>query len=138
MTNENDTILVKELIESYRGQFDRYCSLRNLTRELMGRLVLRRGDLSAVFDTLRKKQVLLEAVEAERTRIAGRVTEWQKRKNEIAPCEATYMLNDILNKVADVIREFLDDEFQVRRYIENVSARKTVQPSSFPDDKRER
>ena len=84
MVNEHDTILIQELTDSYRGQLVRYCGLRDVTRQLMGKLVLTRGNFSQVTETLRKKQRLLEDIETERTRVARQVIEWQQRKARAA------------------------------------------------------
>lgn len=122
MRNEHDKILVEELTDSFRGQFVRYCSLRDVTRQVMGKLVLTRGDFSRVNDMIRTKQRLLEDIEAERTRIARQVMEWQQRKEQIARSTKTDLLSEVLQQVADVLQEFLDDEAQLRKYLESVMA----------------
>ena len=126
MVNEHDTILIQELTDSYRGQLVRYCGLRDVTRQLMGKLVLTRGNFSQVTETLRKKQRLLEDIETERTRVARQVIEWQQRKAQIARSAETDLFNEVLQKVTDAIREFLDDEAQVRKYLESAVVRQAA------------
>ena len=126
MVNEHDTILIQELTDSYRGQLVRYCGLRDVTRQLMGKLVLTRGNFSQVTETLRKKQRLLEDIETERTRVARQVMEWQQRKAQIARSAETDLFNEVLQKVTDAIREFLDDEAQVRKYLESAVVRQAA------------
>ncbi|MBN1575814.1 MAG: hypothetical protein JW913_04635 [Chitinispirillaceae bacterium] len=130
MVNENDTILIQELTDSYRGQLVRYCGLRDATRQLMGRLVLTRGDFSPVKEHLRKKQEMLEAIEQERSRVTDQVTEWQRRKARITRCAETDLFNEVLQEVTDAIQEFLDDEAQLRKYLESVAARFAVRSAS--------
>jgi hypothetical protein len=130
MAGENDTILIQELTDSFRGQLVRYRGLRDLTRQLMGKLVLSRGDFSQVMDGLRKKQQRLEDVETERRRIADQVTQWQRKKAEMNRGAETDLLNEVLRKVTETIQEFLDDEAQLRKYLEGIAARSTIQPSS--------
>lgn len=123
MTHENDTILIRTLIESYRGQLERYCSLRDTARQVMSRLVLSRGDLSQVTDGLIKKKELLEAIEIERNRVALEVARWQERKAQFEPCAETEAFEGVLRQISDAIQEFLEDEAQLRRYLEGVVSR---------------
>jgi hypothetical protein len=120
MTQENDTILIQTLSESFRGQLKRYIGLRDVVRQLLSRIVLSRGDLSQISDGLQKKKELLEAIEAERQQIAEKVEEWQSRKNSISRSEDTDQLEHILEQVTDAIREFLSEEEQLRKYIEGI------------------
>ncbi|MBN1308604.1 MAG: hypothetical protein JXA18_11840 [Chitinispirillaceae bacterium] len=122
MVNENDTILIQELTDSYRSQLVRYCGLRDVTRQLMAKLVLTRGDVSLVKEHLRKKQQLLEAIERERSRVTEQVAEWQRRKESIGRGTETDLFNEVLKEVTDAIRAFLDDEAQLRKYLESVAA----------------
>jgi hypothetical protein len=123
MVYENDTILIQALTDSYRGQLIRYCGLRDVARQLMGRLVLSRGDFSQVTEGLHKKQRLLEDIETERKRVAEQVTQWERRKAHIARCTETDLFESVLLQVTNAIREFLDDEAQLRKYLEGSIAR---------------
>jgi len=123
MTHENDTILIRTLIESYRGQLERYCGLRDTARQVMSRLVLSRGDLSQVTEGLMRKKELLEAIETERSRVAREVAWWQERKAQVEPCAETETFEGVLRQISDAIQEFLEDEAQLRRYLEGVVSR---------------
>ena len=130
MRDEHDTILVRTLTDSFRSQLERYGALRDLTRQLLGKLVLGRGVLSALSDGLQKKRQLLEAIERERSRVARLVGEWEQRKTEIARTDETDCFDDLLRQVTDTIREFLDDESQMRRYLEGVVSRSSTAQAS--------
>ena len=119
----NDTILIQSLTESYRGQLDRYRSLGTEVNQLLSKLVLSRGDLSRVTAGFRKKQQLLEAIEAERGRVAGMVAQWEKIKNGVGHSDAADELDTVLQQVSDAIRSFLDNETQLQRYLEGIIAR---------------
>jgi hypothetical protein len=123
MANDNDTILIQTLIDSYRIQLEYYCGLRDLVRQLMGRLVLSRGALSQLTDGLRKKQTLIDAIQSERNRIAECVAEWQLRKASVTGCAAADVLDKVLQQVTEAIQEFLNDEEQLQKYLEGVLAR---------------
>ncbi len=131
MAHENDTILIQALTDSYSGQLIRYCGLRDVARQLMGRLVLSRGDFSLVTEGLHKKQRLLEDIETERKRVAEQVTQWERRKAHITRCTETDLLESVLQQVTDAIQEFLDDEAQLRKYLEGSIAR-SADPSPAP------
>lgn len=131
MTRKNDTILIQTLRESFRGQLERYVGLRDVVRQLLSRIVLSRGDLSQISDGLMKKKELLDAIEAERRRVAEKIEEWQCRKKCISPSEDTRQLENVLEQVTDAIREFLNEEEQLRRYIEGIISSSAAQsPSS--------
>jgi hypothetical protein len=116
-------MLMRDLADSYRGQLDRYCALRDITRQLMGKLVLSRGDFSAVTGGMAQKRELLDAIEAERARVAHQVRSWEERKAAILPCEERERLSDVLERITVTIKEFLDDETQLRSYLEGCIAR---------------
>jgi hypothetical protein len=123
MAHLNDTILVQTLTESYRGQLDRYRSLGAIVSQLLGKLVLSRGDLSQVTAGFREKQAVLEAIEAERNRMAEMVEQWEKRKSGIGPTGAADELDTVLQQVTDAIRNFLNNETQLQQYLEGIISR---------------
>ena len=123
MVDDNDTILMRYLTDSYRGQLERYGALRDITRQLMGKLVLSRGDVHAVTDGLTRKRRLLDEIEAERRRIERQIRTWEERKAAIARCVESDRLDGILQRITDTIKEFLDDETQLGRYLESCITR---------------
>lgn len=123
MPPENDTILIQTLTESYRGQLGRYRSLGTVVNQLLSNLVLSRGGLSQVTAGFRKKQQLLEAIEAERGRVAEMVAQWEYIKNGVGHTDAADELDTVLQQVSDAIRNFLDNETQLQRYLEGIIAR---------------
>jgi hypothetical protein len=129
MINDNDTILMRDLTDSYCGQLERYGALRDMTRQLMGKLVLSRGDFSAVTDSLTRKRHLLDTIETERGRVARLILLWEERKATIVHCDDSERLETVLQRVTDTIKEFLDDETQLRKYLEGCIARAAVETS---------
>ncbi len=123
MAHLNDTILVQTLTASYRGQLDRYRSLGAIVSQLLGKLVLSRGDLSQVTAGFREKQTVLDAIEAERNRMAEMVEQWEQRKNGIGPTGAADELDTVLQQVTDAIRNFLNNEMQLQQYLEGIITR---------------
>lgn len=123
MVNDNDTILIRTLNESYQSQLELYNGMRTIVRQLMSRLVLSRGDLAQLAESLQKKMQFLAAIEKERTRIAEYVETWQSRKNSVPASAETDELNETLQKVSDAIQAFLHDEAQLQTYLQGVMSR---------------
>lgn len=122
--DDNDTILMRDLTVSYQSQLARYRSLRDVVRQLMSKLILSRGDLSGMIASLEKKQQLLKDIESERDRTAPLVAHWETRKTLVSPGSGGELLNTVLQQIADTIREFLDEEDQLRKYIERIISSK--------------
>ncbi len=119
----NDTILLERLTASYLRQLGYYTDLRDAVRGILSRLVLSQGDLSRLAENLERKRELLAAIEAERGRIAGEIEEWQQRKALISRDGAVDRFNEILERVTDAIRGFLDDEKQLQNYLSGILSR---------------
>ena len=73
--DENDTILIQDLTDSFSRQLQWYRQLRDLVRKILGRLVLSRGDTSGVITGFEHKKALLDKIEDERNRSADLVEE---------------------------------------------------------------
>jgi len=123
MNDKDDTILVQTLTDSFRRQLDWYMELREVVRQLMSRLVLSRGSLSQLTDGLQKKKQLVEEIEAERHRIAGPMSLWLERKNSIIAGDDVESFDKLLQMVTAAIKDFLDDEDQLRVYLEGILSR---------------
>lgn len=125
--DDDDTILMNGLTVSYQSQLVRYRSLRDVVRQLMSKLILSRGDLSGMIASMEKKQLLLKDIEIERDRIAPLIARWETRKALVSPGPGVELLNTVLQQVTDAIREFLDEEDQLRKYIEKfISSKQPV------------
>ena len=123
--NEHDTILVRDLSETFRRQLVWYQELRDLVGKILSRLVLSRGDVSGVISGLEKKKVLLEAIESERNRNSGLIAQWQERKGSIEKNGSVQELEMVLEQTSGAICEFLDEEEQLKKYIESILQKDT-------------
>jgi len=85
-----------------------------------------------VTESLRKKQQLIEIIGNERDRVTEQVAQWQRRKGQIARCPETELFDEVLQKVTDAIQEFLDDEAQLRKYLESSPCSPRCSPA-LPD-----
>lgn len=123
--NEHDMILIQELTASYKKQFVWYIDLRDLVRKILSRLILSRGNMSELMIGLGKKKKLLESIESERSRVNESVLRWQEIKKKIAVCEETTTLNEVLETTSIAIKEFLDEEEKLKRYLEGIVKKET-------------
>jgi hypothetical protein len=124
--NEHDTILIQELTSSYNRQLVWYKELRDFVQKVLSRLILSRGDISGLMVGLEKKQKLMEQIDTERRRTADSVKKWQDLKLQLAICDEIDELNDTLEKTSIAIKDFLDEEEKLKRYLEGIIKKETV------------
>lgn len=123
--NDNDTILVQELKKSYSMQLCWYRELGLLVQKILGKLILSRGDISGLVSGLEKKQKILSSIENERNRTSDYVKHWQERKNYVTNENEVQELNLILTDVENAIKAFLNEEDQLKKYIERLVEKDT-------------
>jgi hypothetical protein len=123
--NENDTLIIRELKDSYLQQLLYYTVLTETVRTILGRLVLSRGDFGSVSTGLAEKRRLLNSIEEERTRTAGHVRLWQECKDRFSGTVAAQEFDGVLQKTEKKIRDFLDAEEQLKNYIESILRKAT-------------
>ncbi|MFP4163801.1 MAG: hypothetical protein ACLFQB_02195 [Chitinispirillaceae bacterium] len=117
---ESDTILVQELSLSFQNQLSFYQELRDTVRSITSKLILSRGDMSGLLSGMEKKKKLLDAIQQERLRSSENVALWQERRNLYSVNAEIQALNDILAQTEKVIKEFLEGEDQLKKYLEKM------------------
>jgi len=118
--DDNDTILIRELKNSYVMQLDWYRELGMVVQKILGKLILSRGDISGLVSGLEKKQKILAFIENERNRVSDYVKQWQERKKCVANEDEVQELNLLLTDVEKAIKAFLNEEDQLKKYIERL------------------
>lgn len=127
--NDNDILIIRELIDSYKKQYNWYEQLRVMDQKILSRLILSRGDMHEMMISFEKKKTLIDNLETERNRTSDAVQYWQKIKSDFPVCEDTDELNAILEKTTNAIKGFLDEEEKIKKYIEGVVKKETSQLS---------
>jgi len=120
MMDSNDTILIQDLTDLFNSQLLKYRELRDLVRKALSRLILSRGDMSVVMDGLEKKKKIFEAIDLERTQHADLVQQYQSRKASLNSDASINALNALLDDTGIAIQEFLNEEEQLKKYIEGI------------------
>ncbi len=114
--------LIDDLIQSYSGQLGRYNELKILGQQILGQMALSRGDFSGVMRFFEKKQKLLKLIEEEREGAKDNIARWQKEKNSIPPSEKTARLDAVLADTEKAIKEFLETEDELKKFLEHTLA----------------
>jgi len=125
--NDNDILIIRELIDSYKKQYDWYEQLRVMDQKILSRLILSRGDMHEMMLSFEKKKSLIDNLETERNHTSDAVLYWQKIKSAFPVCEDTDELNAILEKTTNAIKGFLDEEEKIKKYIEGVVKKEASQ-----------
>jgi hypothetical protein len=68
-----------------------------------------------------KKQKIIAMIADERGRISAAAALWQERKRSAATSPAIIDLEGLLAKTESAIKEFLDGEDQLKRYVEHAA-----------------
>lgn len=116
----NDKMIVQELAVVLNSQLEHYSQLRDLVRKILSRVILARGDITGIVAGLEKKKQLLNQIETERQNSSELIAQWQQRKHFLKDDASVSDLNSILDQMEITIKEFLDEEDKLKKYIENI------------------
>jgi hypothetical protein len=117
--------LIFALVSSYKRQLDLYRALSALVQRTLSQVVLTRGDISGLMGNFTRKRQLLDSIENERATVDGTARLWQERKAGVPKDSRTQELDGVLQTTQSVIREFLDGEEQLKKYLEHVMKKGT-------------
>jgi hypothetical protein len=121
---KNDAAAIRELCDSYRIQLGFYNALDETVQRILSKLILSRGDLSALKTDFAEKKRFLEQIEVERHKTEEQVKMWQKTKSLHGETTEALELDGILRETENTIRKFLDGEEQLKRHLERILQKK--------------
>lgn len=121
MAAVDTTSLIATLAASYRRQLEMYRTLTALVQKTLSQVVLSRGDVSGVMDSFTRKQELIDAIVKERENVGDCVVLWQERKAGLKQSTQSQELDELLKATQLVIKEFLEYEEQLKKYLEHVT-----------------
>lgn len=113
-----DSLLVKELTDTFNYQMQMYRELKVLVQKMIGKLVVSRGDMSGLLSSMEQKQKIIESIESERSRHSDAIMQWQLKKNNVTMSPEVGVLEKVLECTGCAIRDFIDEEEQLRTYLE--------------------
>jgi hypothetical protein len=115
---DSKTTLVNELTNTFSYQIQMYRELTTLVQRMIGNLVLSRGDMSGLLSSMEKKKKMLELIEIERHSHSDAIMRWQLMKNNVTMTPEVTILEKVLEDTGSAIKEFINEEEQLRTYIE--------------------
>jgi len=116
----DNRIIINELCESFERQLAVYMELRDFVRSHMSKVVLSRGDSGVLTVGIDKKLRLIERINQERAGIAGHLEYWHANREVLANDVNAALLNDVLEQMENVIKEFLAEEEKLKQYVEKM------------------
>ncbi len=117
----NYTTLLETLTNSYTRQSDWYEQLKVLVQKILGSIAVNRGDVASVMGLFNEKKELLEKITQEREDVKENIALWQKEKNNIPSSPATETFDTVLVRTEQVIKEFLELEDRLKKYLQTSS-----------------
>ncbi|HEX2955393.1 MAG TPA: hypothetical protein VHO70_01100 [Chitinispirillaceae bacterium] len=115
---ESNTTIVRELTDTFNYQVRMYRELTLLVQKMIGNMVLSRGDMSGLLSSMEKKKKMLELIEIERHSHSDAIMRWQLLKNNVTMTSEVSVLEKVLEDTGCAIKEFINEEEQLRTYIE--------------------
>lgn len=113
-----DSLLVKELTDTFNYQMQMYRELKVLVQKMIGKLVVSRGDMSGLLSSMEQKQKIIESIESERSSHSDAIMQWQLKKNNVTMSPEVGVLEKVLECTGCAIRDFIDEEEQLKMYLE--------------------
>jgi hypothetical protein len=117
--------LMDELTRSFGLQVEAYRKLKNTVQKILSQLILSRSDVASVMPLFAEKQKLLDGISLERSRTQQAAQTWIAVKASVAPSAERDQLEATLADTEKIIREFLDAETQLQKYLEHFAKKST-------------
>ena len=111
-----------ELTRSYLLQLNNYKKLNALGQKILGQIVLSRGDFASTMHLFEDKKKIIDEITSERGRIASQSSTWQKNKPKIVDSVDVTKLDNILLETENAIKQFLDSEEQLKKYVSRLTS----------------
>jgi hypothetical protein len=106
------------LSESFSRQLLWYEELTRIDRKALSQLVLSRGDMTPFLASMNQKRSIIEKIERERELIRNGADYYRENKETIPSSASKDGLERVLARSESAIKEFLDGENQMKRYLE--------------------
>jgi hypothetical protein len=110
--------VVALLSDSFSRQLLWYEELTRIDRKALSQLVLSRGDMTSVMTSMLQKRSIIEKIEQERAIIKESAEYYKENKARMASSALKDEWERILARSEAAMKEFLEGENQVKRYLE--------------------
>jgi hypothetical protein len=115
----NDSDLVSILSASYSKQLAWYEELSRIVQKTLSQIILSRGDIAVITKSILQKQKIIDLIGEERDAIKESVELFKHRKAQLTISGLTNNLDLLLAESESAIKEFLEGEDQLKRYLEH-------------------
>jgi hypothetical protein len=122
----DDATAITSLSISFSKQLQWYEELTRIDQKTLSQLVLSRGDMTPLMTSVRQKCFIIGLIEGEREKIRGVAAFYQENKARIQPSPPKDHLDSILSKSETAMKEFLEGESQLKRYLEFMMEKKEM------------
>jgi hypothetical protein len=114
----DDSTCIRLLSASFSKQLQWYEELSRIVQRTLSQLVLSRGDVRSVMASVLEKRKIVDMIAREREKIRETANFYRQRKDQIQSSLLKNDLDRLLAKSESAIKEFLDAEDQLKRYLE--------------------
>ena len=118
------------LSNSFSKQLRWYEELAQIDGKTLSQLVLSRGDMAPLMASIRQKRSIIDLIERERSAIKDIAGFYSKNKAAMAPSPQKDDLERILAASESAMREFLEGENQLKRYLEFMMGKTEMLPQN--------
>lgn len=126
IASASEQALVEDIFNSFCTQHALYLKLVELVQKTLSKVILSRGDISPILVSLARKQEILLAVKTERNRMAPSIQEYALIKSTLQPTQRMREFDAKLSEIEIVIRQFLEIEGQLKRYLDCAAGKGTA------------
>jgi hypothetical protein len=117
---EEDSHYISILSASFSKQLAWYEELSRIDQKTLSQLILSRGDMTTVMASVLQKRSLIERISEEREKIKDIADLYRQNKDRITSPSPKNTLDSLLAQSEEAIKKFLDEENQLKRYLEYV------------------
>jgi hypothetical protein len=120
----DDSSCIRLLSASFSKQLEWYEELSRIVQKTLSQLILSRGDVTPVMASVLQKNRIVDMIAEEREKIRETADLYRQRKGQMKSCLPKNDLDRILARSESAIKEFLDGEDQLKRYLEFMMEKK--------------
>ena len=114
----DDSNCIMLLSASFSKQLIWYEELSRIVQKTLSQLLLSRGDVTSVMASVLEKRRIVDMIAEEREKIKETADLYKQRKDHMESSLSKNDLDCLLAKSESVIKEFLEGEEQLKRYLE--------------------
>jgi hypothetical protein len=117
---EEESHYISVLSASFSKQLTWYEELSRIDQKTLSQLILSRGDMTPVMASVVQKRSIIERISEERDKIKDIADLYRQHKDRMKSSLPKNTLDSLLAQSEEAIKKFLEEENQLKRYLEYV------------------